>query len=229
MRCALSVVVATACAASTGQAPPSPARTAFACPAGLSAASRTTLRGVETWCRDDRGVRSGPFERRFPRGQLAERGRYAAGVLDGDYALFHANGSPHLRGRYVRGLRDGAWRAWHDNGKPWLEVSYAAGRPVGTWLEYDYTGTKMFEGRYRDGRLDGEWRAFDPGGRLRATGASVDGQLDGLLTRYGADGSRLEEHFRNNRMHGTLTVYRDGKAVYVEEFVDGVSRAGHAP
>src|SRR4051812_40434100 len=102
---AASLAAATVAACVSSQRPPSapssPASPAaiLACGPGLTASSRTTLRGIEAWCQDDRGVRSGPFERHFPRGQLAERGGYAQGQLDGDYASFYITGAPHERGR----------------------------------------------------------------------------------------------------------------------------------
>jgi len=185
---ALCAIAATALACAPSHLLPSHERAAIACGAGLTAASRATPRGLEAWCEDERGVRTGPFERQFPRGQLAERGRYAAGALDGDYESFYASGAPHERGRYARGRRDGAWRAWHENGKPWLEVTYAAGQPAGPWLEHDYTGDTMFEGTYRDGRLEGEWRGYR-GTNVVRNGASRDGKLDGVVRVTYPDGS----------------------------------------
>lgn len=205
-------------------ATPGPA--ALACGAGLSAASRTTPRGVELWCEDDRGVRVGPYERRLPGGHVTERARYADGVLDGEFTALYASGGLHMTGRYVRGQRDGAWRAWHENGRPWLEVSYAAGQPSGHWLEFDYTGNKMFEGTYRDGRLEGEWRAFrDGGGRA---GTSVAGRLEGMVSGRWGEGT-VEAHYRNNRLHGTVIQRdKDGKVIYSAEYVDGIQQGSDA-
>ena len=181
----ITAAVVMACASP----PRAPGASALACGAGASAVTRATVRGIEAWCEDDRGLRTGPFERRFPGGQVAERSHYAAGVLDGEQASFYANGTPHMRGRYVRGLRDGAWRAWHENGKPWLEVAYTAGAPTGTWREYDYTGQRMFEGTYRDGKLDGAWQGFRDGA-VAATGSSAGGQLEGRVVDHGPSGGR---------------------------------------
>jgi antitoxin component YwqK of YwqJK toxin-antitoxin module len=201
----------------------------LACGAGLAAASRTTPRGTEAWCEDDRGVRSGPFERRLPSGVVVERAGYAAGRLDGEFASFYSSGQPHLQGRYAHGQADGAWRGWHENGKPWLEATYASGQPTGAWLEYDFTGDKMFEGTYRDGRLEGSWRAFRKG-QVSTTGTSRAGRLEGEMTKLGADGDRTELSYRNNRWHGTLIERdKDGKVVYRGEWVDGIKQGSDAP
>jgi antitoxin component YwqK of YwqJK toxin-antitoxin module len=219
------VAVVIACAS---RPPRAPAGSALACDAAASAVTRTTVRGTEAWCEDDRGLRSGPFERRFPGGQLAERGHYAAGVLDGEQASFYANGTPHMRGRHVRGLREGAWRAWHENGKPWLEVTYAGGAPSGTWREYDYTGDKMFEGTYRGGRLDGAWQAFR-GGDVAVTGSSSGGRLEGRVVDHDPSGSTCDLGYRDNRLHGPVTCRdKDGKVTYSGEYVDGVKQGGDA-
>ena len=208
--------------------PRAPGASALACDARASAVTRTTVRGIEAWCEDDRGQRTGPFERRFPGGQIAERSHYAAGVLDGDHASFYASGTPHMRGRYARGLRDGAWRAWHENGKPWLEVTYAAGAPAGTWREYDYTGENMFEGTYRDGKLDGVWQGFR-GGAVAATGSSAGGRLEGRVVNHGAGGVTCDAGYRDNRLHGPSTCRdKDGKVVYSAEYVDGVEQGSGA-
>lgn len=216
--------------AGCGSPRPGPREAAsLACGAGLTSASRTTPRGTEVWCEDDRGAREGRFERRLPDGRVLERASYAAGVLDGDFASFYAGGGPHMQGRYARGRREGAWRAWHENGKPWLEVAFAAGEPTGTWLEYDYTGSKMFEGTYRDGRLEGAWRSFRDG-EVSGTGTAVAGRLEGAMTARGGDGETLELRYRNNRRHGTMIVRdKDGKVVYRKEFVDGVGQGSDAP
>lgn len=221
----IPVAVVIACAS---RPPRVPQASALACGAGASEVTRTTVRGIETWCEDDRGLRAGPFERRFPGGQIAERSHYAAGVLDGDHASFYASGAPHMRGRYVRGLRDGAWRAWHENGKPWLEVTYAGGAPTGTWREYDYTGEKMFVGTYRDGRLEGAWQAFR-GGAVAATGSSAGGRLEGRVVDQAPSGATCEIGYRDNRLHGPATCRdKDGKVTYSADYVDGVEQGSGA-
>ena len=226
MRGAWLITVAVVACAS--RPPRAPEASALACDAGASAVTRTTVRGIEAWCEDDRGLRSGPFERRFPGGQIAERSRYAAGVLDGDHASFYANGAPQMRGRYVRGLRDGAWRAWHENGKPWLEITYAGGAPTGTWREYDYTGEKMFEGTYRNGRLDGAWQGFR-GGAVAVTGSSAGGRLEGRVVDHGPSGASCELGYRDNRQHGPATCRdKDGKVTYSADYVDGVEQGSGA-
>jgi antitoxin component YwqK of YwqJK toxin-antitoxin module len=221
----LAAATVAACTSSQPRPPSSPLSpaAAIACGPGLGASSRSTVRGIEAWCEDEHGVRSGPFERRFPRGQLAERGRYAGGQLDGDYASFYANGAPHERGGYVRGQRDGAWHGWHENGKPWREISYAGGQPSGRWLEFDDAGATMFDGTYRDGRLEGAWRTWFRNGKPRASGSSVAGKMEGTLTEYFASGIHIEVPYRNNRAHGVLVEYdKAGKVLERVEYVDGV-------
>lgn len=173
-------------------------------------------------------MRSGPFERRFPRGGIAERGSYTAGALDGDYQAFYASGAPHMRGRYARGQRVGAWQAWHENGKPWLDIHYAAGVPHGAWRELDYAGVVMFEGTYRDGKLEGAWRAARSGGG-GWTGSSVAGRIEGTVAIDGGDGTTGEQGYRDNRLHGTTTFRdKDGKITYSAEYVDGIEQGGDA-
>lgn len=184
------------------------------------------MRGVEAWCEDDRGLRAGPFERRLPGGQVSERSRYSAGVLDGDYEALYASGAAHVRGHYARGSRDGAWRGWHENGKPWFEIHYAAGVLAGSWLEYDDKGEKMFEGTYRNGVLDGDWHTFEHG-RVSITGASAAGRIEGDVTGE-SGGYQIELHYRDNRLHGKASTTKDGKVIYSAQYVDGVEQGSDA-
>jgi uncharacterized protein len=214
------VLLVAGCAGAPRRAP-SPS-SGLTCGSDADVSTKTTPRGIETWC-EAGGVRSGSFERRAPGGALLEQRSYAADVLDGPYASFYASGAAHLRGRYVRGQRDGAWRGWHENGKPWLEMSYASGEPTGTWLEYDDTGAKMFEGVYRAGRLEGDWRAYR-GDEVAATGASVAGRLEGAVLSHPANGATIEAPYRDNRLHGRRTYTTKEGKVFTQDYVDGVAQ-----
>lgn len=203
---------------------------ALACPAGSSAQSHASPRGLEAWCADDRGTREGPFERRLPGGQIAERGRYVAGLLDGDYAAFYADGARHAEGKFVHGRREGAWHAWHPNGRVWLAVTYRAGEPEGAWLEYDAAGARMFEGTYRNGRLEGAWRSYRVDGQLRASGTSAGGRLEGTTTFHTLEDEQIERPYHDNRVHGAVTTRdKDGHVTRTDVYRDGVLEGSHAP
>ena len=225
---ALWLVSAAVCAACAAPRTVSGGAGSLACAPGVTPAIRTTLRGTDLWCEDDRGVRSGRFERRLPGGTVIERASYAAGMLDGEFASFYASGRPHWQGRYVHGQRDGAWRGWHDNGKLWVEATYASGQPAGPWLEYDYTGDKMFEGTYRNGRLEGSWRAFVKG-KVSVSGSSRAGRLEGEMTRVDSDGGSAVIPYRDNRWNGTVIARdKEDKVLYRAEFVDGIKQGSNA-
>ena len=157
--------------------------------------------------------RSGTFKRRALNGQVLERGNYRDGKLQGDWASYYSDGTPHARGHYVAGLRDGVWREWHENGKLWLEGAYRDGKRAGPWVEYDFTGTKSFEGSYANDRLDGAWRSYSFGGGERASGRSVDGKLEGVVVMRTDEGMRIETTWKANKLEGPTTVYDAAGAV----------------
>jgi antitoxin component YwqK of YwqJK toxin-antitoxin module len=190
---------------------------------------KKTPRGLESWCEDAQGRRSGVYERRI-QNIVVERGTYTLGALDGPYASFYADGARHSEGSYRSGARHGLWRVWHENGKPWLEAEYSGGVPHGLWRESSYTGVRAFEGTFRDGALEGAWRSYLDDGDVRASGASVHGKLEGLVEKRVGGGMRSLTPYRANRMHGTVKVFdRDGKELQNLEFADGIQVKRDAP
>ncbi len=136
-------------------------------------------RGTERWCEivDLRGERisHGPFESRYPGGQIRALGRYQNGKREGVWKGWHANGNREYEIDYIGGIKEGRVYFWFENGSPnfesqwksgkldgpsrhWslkghllLMIEFKAGRFHGQMVEFNERGEKIFEGLYEHG------------------------------------------------------------------------------
>ncbi len=87
----------------------------------------------------------------------------AAGVLDGPYTRFHADGKPAVVGTYDRGMRTGRWTMWHASGGVAAHGEYERGQPVGVWSTWRASGAPLERGALAGTRKRGMWLTWtDP-------------------------------------------------------------------
>jgi hypothetical protein len=138
--------------------------------------ARQASRGVwafwcETYDRDGRAHRDGPYWDRHPDGTLRTRARYVDGRIEGPVEVFAEDGSRWLRGELVGGQWSGRFELFHANGSRWLAARFRAGRldgPVETWFSDGHLESTT---RFQSGREDGVSTSYYPtaaGGGVRS-------------------------------------------------------------
>jgi antitoxin component YwqK of YwqJK toxin-antitoxin module len=89
---------------------------------------------------DDEGKLSGHWRYWDERGALQREGDFAAGLREGDWVEYHANGRKRYEGLLHLGQNEGPWKYWHENGQLMAEGSYVNNAREGTWLFFDEQG-----------------------------------------------------------------------------------------
>jgi hypothetical protein len=90
-------------------------------------------------------------------GQLAQKGTYAAGELDGPYELYYGNGQLQLKSTYVAGKRHGPFEDYYENGQLYSKSHLVDGKRDGPYERYAENGQLESTGTYNMGRQCGEW------------------------------------------------------------------------
>ncbi|HGY89941.1 MAG TPA: helix-turn-helix domain-containing protein [Planctomycetes bacterium] len=114
---------------------------------------------------DGRRIREGLFEAFYESGEVAARGHYAEGRLDGAWEQWHRNGRRKSSGRHAGGLKEGPWVWWDEDGRKTQEGGFRAGLPHGAWVQWHPNGKVWCRGRYENGEPKGKWEWFDGEGR----------------------------------------------------------------
>jgi len=96
-------------------------------------------------------------ELRHPDGALYERGEWSGELRDGRTRSLFPDGRPERDVGYRAGLREGAWSVWNADGVLVLEGRYAAGMRQGEWIERHDSGAVKSRGHYVAGDKDGVW------------------------------------------------------------------------
>lgn len=154
-----AMLLAGGCRDSAAAGPPAPA-----CPPGTRADGRRDAAELEVWCTDGAGVRQGPYERWSADGIRLESGAYAGGERDGDWAWWYDSGRPRALARFRAGRQVGVYLELHGNGRLHIQVPYAGGRmhgPAGKWHD---NGRPMAAGRFESNRKVGLWTYWDRDG-----------------------------------------------------------------
>ncbi len=97
---------------------------------------------------------SGPAERFFPGGGVAERKEWQNGRLSG------------------------SWKLFYDNGALRLEAFFSNGKLDGELKSYDPEGHLLVKGRYADNWKEGVWEYYRPDGTLKEERTYVQGVVE---------------------------------------------------
>ena len=135
-------------------------------------------------------------------GQLASRGKYLNGVLNGLHEKFLSDGRPRVRTNFVSGIKEGLERLYVNgvlqtqttylngvkegpfttfylkNGNVKRTGSYVNAKKNGAIEGFSSTGEKVFIGNYLDGYAQGEHSVFNRNGELYASWTCDRGSLE---------------------------------------------------
>jgi hypothetical protein len=85
-------------------------RAALVCPSGTKHQQLRYGNGsIEEWCVDERGLRHGPQESRYPNGVLVAHGSYDSGTQDGTWRYFFNNGVKWREDQWEFGQQKSSW------------------------------------------------------------------------------------------------------------------------
>lgn len=107
----------------------------------------------------------------YDNGNVLTEGRYnSAGVPDGNWAYYYANGQKQREGSYRNGHPIGTWKEWYENGqlKASLNFLLSGSETVknGPYAMYHPNGKIAVKGNYAYGRKTGKWLKYDEEGKL---------------------------------------------------------------
>jgi antitoxin component YwqK of YwqJK toxin-antitoxin module len=155
------------------------------------------------------GALDGPFERwHLATGQLAERGAYVAGELDGAWELRSGLGHLVEDGRYEAGLRDGLFRRLVPSGQVVEAITWAQGLRAGEAKTYYDDGAPECTGSYEADLRQGPWRCLHPTGAVRVEGPYERGVRHGMFRRETLDGELFAEGaYERGDLEGTWRTY----------------------
>jgi antitoxin component YwqK of YwqJK toxin-antitoxin module len=134
------------------------------CPFNLTPHSARSASGSEHWCETHRGLREGPYERRYSGGHIAERGAYLRDKRAGTWTSYDAAGQRVAERPYVNGAVSGEVLHWHASGRLARQTEYFDGVAQGSETRWYENGAVQSTGRWCAGRECGEWQWFDERG-----------------------------------------------------------------
>jgi len=104
-------------------------------------------------CERAPGLRHGPGETVL-KGVLVDRGQWLDGVREGDFVVFHPDGSKRGEGAYSDDLETGPWFLYGPDGHLESTGVFTKGLREGTWTTYDSSGAPRATTRYVHGRVE---------------------------------------------------------------------------
>ncbi len=126
------------------------------------------LETAQTFGKDGRGSPHGVFERFYPSGSLAEKGKYRSGRRHGTWQSWHRNGERAELRRYKG--KSAQTQRFDRFGTKLEEGLLTNERRSGTWTHYDAAGVKRSQGDYQRGIKVGTWRYWGLDSKPRAKG-----------------------------------------------------------
>jgi len=176
---------------------------------------------------DDQIINDGQYTEYYPNGEKFSEGKYVKGAHDGAWSFWHdngqlaktvtfkngqadgswevrrADGTLESKKGYKNNLRDGQWVLYYDDGKtPKIEQNYVDSKLQGPRKTYYANGKLRQESEFKDGVINGDVSEYNEAGVKVAQATFVDGKLNGKLIRWGTDGSKFEQTFRDNKFTG---------------------------
>lgn len=144
-----------------------------------------------------------------------------AGIKDGPWKEFYADGQLRAEGLYVAGNRIGKWRFYHPDGSLEQEGNYNnQGNAEGLWKWYFANGNVLREEAYRNGKSDGMYTEYDETGKVIVQGEYIDGLEEGLW-KYEYGDIKEEGQYRSGMRNGEWKTYYDnGELSFVGSFID---------
>lgn len=160
---------------------------ALQCPPGTQ--QQKAADPPQIWCASPDGQKQGPYESRYPNGQIRTQAHYTRGVPDGAYAKYTEEGRLAERGTHKGGKMHGKWEHFDDDGGLKDQTLWREGVPDGPFEFFHNNGKKKTSGTYRSGELSGKWTEWDSQGGVLASGEYQCGNRTGSWTVRRESGS----------------------------------------
>lgn len=94
------------------------------------------------------GLEEGPWQ--YQSGDNIEKGSYKAGLKDGEWKEFYADGTLKFEGTYVQGSPNGKHKLYYENGKIKEEQFYRMGQKNRNWWVFDREGNVLISYVYNN-------------------------------------------------------------------------------
>jgi antitoxin component YwqK of YwqJK toxin-antitoxin module len=152
------------------------------------------------------------------------------GKRHGEFSHWLTNRTRVVAVTYRRGERHGPAQAWHPQGTLATRAAFAHGKLTGHCIEWDAAGNKTVEADYDRG----VWKRFYPSGGIGAL-VEIDATGSGEVTAWEVRQCKFtHSQFRNYKLHGTQTFFRDCTFAYDRREFEhglphGVWTTWHAP
>ena len=198
---------------------------------------------------DDKGLRQGYWERKYPDGNIQYHGtfkndhpvgeliRYFPGGSKmavmffcdegrrADAQLYYEDANLAARGIYVDEKKDSIWEyfSFYDNYLASTET-YDMGKKEGLSAVY-YTNGRVAESFWYENDLrNGPWRQYYENGSLRIEAEFENDQRHGSFVFYSSAGRiEMKGYYHRNRMYGEWTFYDEfGDQVSVINYIEGI-------
>lgn len=111
-------------------------------------------------------LRQGQWELYHPNGSISQIGEYNQGLQVGEWKHYNLKGDIILIGHYNDlGQKDGNWIEFHNSGKKLMEGQYASGQKTGLWTSWPYDNNETFywQGEFVASVKSGEWKWYSEG------------------------------------------------------------------
>lgn len=154
-------------------------------------------------------------------GVKSEEGYWNVDHWEGKYVRYNANGNKACDFFYdEKGRRQGRQTYYHENGQVMYEGDWNEGKITGTLVAYDDQGHKILERNYdEDGKFSSAVEipvnaTEEPPRTFTGTGTFTLYNTDGTIDQKGT-------FVKGEMKDGEKYVYKDGKIVYIEVYVNG--------
>ena len=151
-----------------------------------------------------------------------------AGIKDGPWKEFYANGAIKSFGIYDKGKRTDEWKFFHPNGKLEQIGSYNKdGKEEGIWTWYYAIGSLLREESYFNGKLEGHSVEYDESGIIIAEGEYIEDYREGMW-KFNYGDQLSEEEYLNGMLNGkVINYYKDGVMSFEGNFIEDNPNGRH--
>lgn len=88
------------------------------------------------------------------------------GLITGNWASFHENGTYESKGSLFKGEKNGLWRNWDRNGNLISEAHFHYGQKDGNWKVWSPEGELLYDMYYDEGKRVKTWKVYNENGDL---------------------------------------------------------------
>ena len=202
------------------------------CPPGTRPHSEKQVTVVEHYCLDDDGLKQGPYQSRYIKGnRISKEGQMVAGKSEGPWKIYRSSGKLRMEqtmraGQRVAEVRyflngyiseklniqdgklHGPYTKQHENGTKRAQFSYLNGSMEGPHLQWYDNGKVHKQGAWKGGKPDGPWGVYHENGAKKYQGTYQNGGKEGLFTYWDEKGNKEQEiTLASGKEHGPAVEY----------------------